>query len=127
MVRISRKGSAISLIALSSLGTPALASAQRGACDKGDRATVRPSYDRYGREIQRPAAGQASRAAAPRTAVQYAEREPERTATKTALMIGGSAAAGAGVGGALHGSKGALIGAAIGGGAASIYEATRRR
>jgi hypothetical protein len=42
-------------------------------------------------------------------------------------MIGGSAAAGAGVGGALHGSKGALIGAAIGGGAASIYEATRRR
>ena len=38
--------------------------------------------------------------------------------------IGG---AGAGVGGIVKGKKGALIGAAIGGGAASIYEATRRR
>jgi hypothetical protein len=55
------------------------------------------------------------------------EREPERTKTKTALMIGGAAAAGAGVGGAMSGAKGALIGAAIGGGAASIYEASKRR
>jgi hypothetical protein len=51
----------------------------------------------------------------------------ERSWTKGALIIGGSAASGAGVGGAVKGKKGALIGAAIGGGAASIYEATQRR
>jgi hypothetical protein len=46
---------------------------------------------------------------------------------KTAMVIGGSAAGAAGVGGIVGGKKGALIGAAIGGGAASIYEATQRR
>ena len=51
----------------------------------------------------------------------------ERTKTKTALMIAGSAATGAGVGGAVKGKKGAIIGAAIGGGSASIYEAAKRR
>ena len=51
----------------------------------------------------------------------------ERSWKKTAMIIGGSAASGAGVGGIIKGKKGALIGAAIGGGAASIYEATRRR
>lgn len=54
-------------------------------------------------------------------------RRDERTWTKSAMIIGGSAASGAGVGGIAGGKKGALIGAAIGGGAASIYEATRRR
>lgn len=55
------------------------------------------------------------------------EQAPEkRSWRKTALVIGGSSAAGAGVGGLIHGGKGALIGAAIGGGAASIYEATKR-
>jgi hypothetical protein len=51
---------------------------------------------------------------------------PRRSWSKTALILGGSAASGAGVGGIVGGKKGALIGAAIGGGAASIYEATRR-
>lgn len=54
-------------------------------------------------------------------------REEDRSWQKTALIIGGSAASGAGVGGIVKGKKGALIGAAIGGGAASIYEATRRQ
>jgi hypothetical protein len=57
------------------------------------------------------------------------EREPVRSGRswkKTALVIGGSSAAGAGVGGIVDGKKGALIGAAIGGGAASIYEAIKR-
>jgi hypothetical protein len=52
---------------------------------------------------------------------------PERSKTKTALIIGGSAASGAGVGAIFGGKKGALIGAAIGGGAASIYEASKRQ
>lgn len=54
------------------------------------------------------------------------ETRRERPWQKTALIIGGAAASGAGVGGMIDGKKGALIGAAVGGGAASIYEATRR-
>ena len=49
-----------------------------------------------------------------------------RSWKKTAMIIGGSTAGGAGVGGIIGGKKGALIGAAIGGGASSIYEATKR-
>jgi hypothetical protein len=55
------------------------------------------------------------------------EIQSDRPWSKTALIIGGSAASGAGVGAIVDGKKGALIGAAIGGGAASIYEATRRQ
>jgi hypothetical protein len=55
------------------------------------------------------------------------EARDQRSWQKTALIIGGAAASGAGVGAVVDGKKGALIGAAIGGGAASIYEATRRR
>lgn len=51
---------------------------------------------------------------------------PERSWKKTALVIGGTTASGAGVGAIVGGKKGALAGAAIGGGAASIYEAIRR-
>ena len=57
----------------------------------------------------------------------YEDRQPTRSWKKTALIIGGSTASGAGVGAMIGGKKGALAGAAIGGGAASIYEATRRR
>ena len=52
--------------------------------------------------------------------------EPRRSWKKTALVIGGSTAAGAGVGGIVGGKKGALIGAAIGGGASTLYEAIKR-
>lgn len=45
---------------------------------------------------------------------------------KTALIVGGTTAAGAGLGAIFGGGKGALIGAAIGGGASTIYEATKR-
>ena len=58
---------------------------------------------------------------------EVVREEPEgRSWKKTAMIIGGSAASGAGVGAIAAGKKGALIGAAIGGGAASIYEATKR-
>jgi hypothetical protein len=62
-----------------------------------------------------------------RVVVDREEPRPTRTWQKTALIIGGAAASGAGVGAIADGKKGAMIGAAIGGGAASIYEATRRR
>jgi len=94
----------------------------------------------YATELQPAAAGPVlvnQRQAAPRRTVyrtvdqeeRVVVRErtaPQRPWGKTALIIGGSAASGAGVGGMVRGKKGALIGAAIGGGAASIYEATRR-
>ena len=75
----------------------------------------------------RPVAYDSYAPSARRSSVQYLERAPRRTKTKTALMIAGSAATGAGVGGALKGKKGAFIGAAIGGGSATIYEAAKRR
>jgi hypothetical protein len=53
-------------------------------------------------------------------------RTRHRDWQKTALVIGGSTAAGAGLGAVFGGKKGALIGAAIGGGASSLFEATRR-
>jgi hypothetical protein len=61
-----------------------------------------------------------------RTVATQAERPAGRNWKKTALIIGGSTAAGAGIGGIFGGGKGALIGAAIGGGASSLYEATKR-
>lgn len=85
-------------------------------------------YDDSGRAFHARPVSVGSRPVARRsTTVQYVERAPRRSKTKTALMIAGSTATGAGVGGALKGKKGALVGAAIGGGAASIYEAVKRR
>jgi hypothetical protein len=54
------------------------------------------------------------------------ERARGRDWKKTAMVIGGSSAAGAGLGAIFGGKKGALIGAAIGGGASTLYEARRR-
>jgi hypothetical protein len=84
-------------------------------------------YAEDGRPIPRRAVAARSYQSERRSTMQYVEREPERSKTKTALTIAGSAATGAGVGGALKGKKGALVGAAIAGGAASIYEAAKRR
>jgi hypothetical protein len=66
------------------------------------------------------------RAAAPAQERVVAREGSGRSWQKTAMVIGGSSAGGAGVGGIMGGKKGALIGAAIGGGAASIYEASKR-
>jgi hypothetical protein len=82
--------------------------------------------------VPRPVQRVAPRQTVYRTVVPAQEREvverapAGRSWKKTAMVIGGSSAAGAGVGGIVSGKKGALIGAAIGGGAASIYEATKR-
>jgi hypothetical protein len=58
--------------------------------------------------------------------VTRVERAPSRDWKKTAMVIGGTTAAGAGVGAIFGGKKGALIGAAIGGGAGTIYEVKKR-
>jgi hypothetical protein len=65
---------------------------------------------------------------APRRATRRViERAPRRDWQKTALIVGGSSATGAGLGALFGGKKGALIGAAIGGGASALVETQRAR
>jgi hypothetical protein len=146
MVRNSVKTLAAGLVVCGAIAAPSVSAAQESLavqCGPGQRAVVEQqrvngrtrvvagcegtqrrsgAQTRSSNGAYRPVSTRASN-------VQYVEveREPERTKTKTALMIAGSAATGAGVGGALKGTKGAIIGAAVGGGAASIYEAAKRR
>ncbi len=80
-------------------------------------------YDRV--VVQEPRVVRAAQAPVYRQTERAAK--PRRSWQKTALIIGGSTAAGAGVGGIVGGKKGALIGAAIGGGGSTIYEAIKRR
>ena len=58
--------------------------------------------------------------------VTRVERAPSRDWKKSAMVIGGTTAAGAGLGAIFGGKKGALIGAAIGGGAGTVYEVKKR-
>jgi hypothetical protein len=61
------------------------------------------------------------------TAVRTVVRAPRRDWKKTALVVGGSTATAAGIGGLIGGKKGALVGAALGGGVSTLYETTRNR
>jgi hypothetical protein len=62
------------------------------------------------------------RRVATRTVVRDA---PRRDWKRTALVVGGSTATAAGIGGLIGGKKGALVGAALGGGVSTLYETTR--
>jgi hypothetical protein len=78
-------------------------------------------YVSYGQTA--PAARRVSTTAARNTQL---ERAPGRDWKQTAMIVGGSTAAGAGIGAVVGGKKGALVGAALGGGASTLYEATKR-
>jgi hypothetical protein len=80
---------------------------------------ARPVYDTYTPAPRRVTTRRSS-------STSSIEARRGRDWTKTALVIGGSTAAGAGLGGIFGGKKGALIGAAIGGGASTLYEANKR-
>ncbi len=54
-------------------------------------------------------------------------RAPVRSKTKSAVIIGTTAAAGAGVGALIGGKKGAIIGAVAGGGGAAVWDQITRR
>jgi len=117
-------------------GTQAFAAPIVVACGPGQHAIVRDAFVR-GQAITRVecVSGRAYRPSAYRT--EYIPRYraarprrswgPHRSWRKTALIIGGGAGTGAGIGGIVHGKKGALVGAALGGGVASLYEGARRR
>jgi hypothetical protein len=76
-------------------------------------------------EVPRAVPVVARAAQAPRI-THVASSASHRDWTKTLLVVGGSTAAGAGIGGIVGGGKGAAIGAAIGGGASTLLEALRR-
>ena len=80
-----------------------------------------PAYDSYPAPVRRVATLPARR-----TTVARVERSSGRDWQKTAMVIGGSTAAGAGLGAIFGGKKGALIGAAIGGGASTIYQTMKK-
>jgi hypothetical protein len=131
------KSTTVGLAMLGALAVPTFSSAQtyRGdryaddsvvvECAAGQRAVM--EQRRLNGRTQVVARCERAATSVARRPARYSERTTHRTKTKTALMIAGSTATGAGVGGALKGKKGALIGAAIGGGTATIYEAARRR
>jgi hypothetical protein len=74
-----------------------------------------------------PAPVVARRAVSQRTYASERVAKPKRTWQKSAVLIGGSAAGGAGVGALIGGKKGAGIGALIGGGTAALYDQIKRR
>jgi hypothetical protein len=89
------------------------------------QAYVYPAYQRASVPVAAPVRTVTTVEQAPRQTTRVVERAPRRDWKKTALVIGGSTATGAGVGAVFGGKKGALIGAAIGGGASTIYESTK--
>jgi hypothetical protein len=98
------------------------------ACGPGQHTIVRDAFVR-GQTVTRVECVRVGAYSAYQTryVTRYRARRPHRSWGKTALVIGGSAATGAGVGGIVHGKRGALIGSAIAGGVASLYESAHRR
>jgi hypothetical protein len=84
---------------------------------------VQAAYDPYAAPAPRRVVTTTS---APRTTTRVVERAPGRDWKKTAMVIGGTTAAGAGLGAIFGGKKGALIGAALGGGAGTLYEVQKK-
>jgi hypothetical protein len=76
------------------------------------------------RFVETPAPAATRVVSTPQRTVTRVDRS-RRNWKKTALVIGGSTATGAGIGAIVGGKKGALIGAAIGGGASGLYEAKK--
>lgn len=92
------------------------------------RRVSQPAYSDLGDAQVVPVSTTAARPVRTRQVI-YDERPVRKTRSvaKSAIIIGSSAGAGAGVGAAISGKKGALIGAAIGGGGAAIWDQVTRR
>jgi hypothetical protein len=111
-------------------GVQAFASPVVVTCRPGEQAIVRDGFVRGGAVTRvECVTNRAYRSATYRThyGTAYRATRPHRSWGKSALIIGGSAGTGAGIGGIVNGKKGALVGAALGGGVASLYEGAHRR
>ncbi len=98
------------------------------ACGPGQHTIVRDTFVRGEPITKVECVGAAYHPIGYRTYdARYRVERRHRSWGKTALIIGGGAGTGAGIGGLIHGKKGALVGAAIGGGVASLYEGAHRR
>ena len=96
------------------------------SCSPGQHAVVRDSYSN-GESVTRVHCVSGAETYRTRYVTRYSVERPRRSWGKTALTIAGGAGTGAGIGGLVNGKHGALIGAALGGGAASLYEGAKRR
>ena len=107
-------------------GAPVFADPVVVACGPGQRAVVSQAFQ-SGAPITRVECAGTARSS--RSGVRHvsSDRVRQRSWGKSALNIAGGASTGAGIGGIVRGKKGALLGAALGGGAASLYEGARRR
>jgi len=95
-------------------------------CAPGQRAVVRETVVR-GAPVTSAECVNTSASRAYYAQTKYRTSRPHRSWGKTALTIAGGGATGAGIGGIVNGGKGALIGTALGAGAASLYESVKRR
>jgi hypothetical protein len=120
-------------------GRPMLASERVGYVDDGYgnpyAGTVRQPMGYTVNDVRAVPAYQTYASPAPRRVASASRPRPVsvsrveargRDWKKTAMVIGGSTAAGAGLGAIFGGKKGALIGAAIGGGAGTLFEVKNR-
>jgi len=78
------------------------------------------------RSIRLNSGARADRVVCVSTSRAVVRRAPHRSWKKSALVIGGSTAAGAGVGALVGGQKGALVGGIAGGTAGTVYEVHKR-
>jgi hypothetical protein len=111
---------------LTMLSTQAFAGPLTLTCAPGQRAIVRDTFVRGAPVTSAECVNTAASRAALHP-VRYRHARAHRSWGKTALTIAGGGATGAGIGGIVNGKKGALIGGALGGGAASLYESVKRR
>ena len=121
-MRILLPSAVLSLIC----GTQAFAGQVVVSCGSGQHAVVREASLR-GDSVTRVQCVSDGNYRSSTYRTRYTTERPRRSWGKSALTIAGGVGTGAGIGGIVHGKKGALIGAALGGGAASIYEGARRR
>lgn len=113
-----------------------LASAPQVDCGSGREAVLQPAVVNGKTSVQVKCIATARErsvvsAAAPVApasvpAAQATEAKKSRSMKESALIIGGSAGAGAGIGAIAKGKKGAALGAAIGGVAGTVYDRMTR-
>jgi hypothetical protein len=132
VVRKSGSGAApqVSVLCVDGPGTQSIAYAaqEAGSLTPAAHATAQVAALPAVMYAPMPVAQVAPRVQAPQASsapVRRVERKPSWQ--KRAIVIGGTAGAGAGIGALIGGKKGALIGAAIGGGGAAVVDQVKHR